>query len=85
MGVYALLDAAGNPQGLAILSAEPTELALVNLVAGGQQPGGPTSSAYSTGPQGFAAWSQLLARHGHRVVKVRGPLADARLLSLIHI
>jgi hypothetical protein len=54
-------------------------LALVNLVAGGQQPGGPTSSAYSTGPQGFAAWSQLLARHGHRVVKVRGPLAEAQL------
>ena len=54
-------------------------VALANLVAGGQQPGGPSSSAYSTGSQGFAAWSQLLARRGHRVVKVRGPLADARL------
>ena len=52
-------------------------VALVNLVAGGQQPGGPSSSAYSTGSQGFVAWSQLLVRRGHRVVKVRGPLADA--------
>jgi hypothetical protein len=62
----------------AILAANVV-VALVNLVAGGQQPGGPSSSAYSTGSQGFAAWSQLLARRGHRVVKVRGPLADANL------
>ncbi len=49
-------------------------VALVNLVAGGQQPGGPSSSAYSTGSQGFAAWSSCSPDGVTGSVKVRGPL-----------
>lgn len=39
-------------------------------------PGGPRSSSYSTGPGGIAAYAELLAVHGYRVVPQRGELID---------
>jgi hypothetical protein len=37
-------------------------------------PGGPTSSSFATGPDGIAAWADLLARSGHDVGASREPL-----------
>lgn len=36
---------------------------------------GRPSSSYSTGPGGVAAYAELLARHGHPVTPLRGPLS----------
>jgi len=40
-------------------------------------PGGKQSSSYATGPEGTAAVSELLARRGHPVAALRGPLTEA--------
>jgi hypothetical protein len=52
---------------------------LIGLLAGSlaPTPGGPTSSSYSTGGDGLAAWAELLAQEGHDVIASREPLADA--------
>jgi Domain of unknown function (DUF4350) len=44
-----------------------------------RDPGGPESSSYATAPGGVAAYTELLRRYGHPVVRVREPLADAQL------
>ena len=51
--------------------------ALEHLTGG--TPGGPTSSAYATAPDGLAAYAELMARTGHPVRRVRKPAAEARL------
>ncbi len=48
-------------------------------VIGGGDPGGPTSSSYATGGDGYGAWADLLAQGGHPVVRLRTPLAKADL------
>jgi hypothetical protein len=45
----------------------------------GGSPGGPASSSYATAPTGVAAYASLLGRAGHRVDRLRGHVADARL------
>ncbi len=53
-------------------------LSLLGSLTGGT-PGGPTSSTYATGPDGLAAYASLVARAGHRVVRLREPAAKAVL------
>ena len=53
-------------------------LGLLSEALGGG-PSGPASSSYATDSQGLAAWAQLLSQSGHEVVRLRAPLADARL------
>ena len=48
-------------------------VALRSAVGG---PGGPQSSSYATGPNGVAAYAQLLAENGHPVIPLRGPLSE---------
>ncbi len=48
-------------------------------VIGGGDPGGPTSSSYATGGDGYGAWADLLAERGHPVERLRTPLAKADL------
>jgi hypothetical protein len=55
-------------------------LAFVRSLTGGT-PGGPPSSSYATGPSGVAAYAELLERSGHRVSRLRGPVAEADLDS----
>lgn len=43
----------------------------IDSVSGGE-PGGPTSSAYATGPSGLGAYAELLGRAGHPVERVGG-------------
>jgi hypothetical protein len=52
---------------------------LIGLLGGSfaPTPGGPTSSSYSTGGDGVAAWAELLAREGHEVSGSRELIADA--------
>jgi hypothetical protein len=54
---------------------------LIALVIGSlaPTPGGPTSSSFATGPDGAAAWAELLARSGYDVSASRAPLADEPL------
>jgi hypothetical protein len=42
-------------------------------------PGGPTSSSYATGPDGVAAWAELLERSGRRVERAREAPVDLNL------
>lgn len=51
----------------------------VEVVTGGSEPGGPTSSSYATGPDGLAAFAQLLVRRGHPVQQLRMSLDRAGL------
>lgn len=51
----------------------------VTVVTGGSGPGGPTSSSYATAPDGLAAYAEFLARHGHRVERLRVSLDKAAL------
>ena len=53
-------------------------LALLHSLWGGT-PSGPTSSSYATAPDGVAAYASLLGRVGHRVSRLRGNVAGARL------
>lgn len=59
----------------------------VNLVLSGlgdvvpRSPGGPGSSAFGTGPDGLAAYSDLLERSGHDVTRLRSRLNTADLPS----
>jgi hypothetical protein len=53
-------------------------LAFVRSLTGGT-PGGPQSSSYATGPEGAAAYAELLERAGHRVERLRRAVADATL------
>ena len=48
-------------------------------VSGGQGPGGPESSSFATAPTGLAAYADLLAAHGHRIVQSRQRLDKASL------
>lgn len=48
-------------------------------VIGGGDPGGPTSSSYATGGDGYGAWADLLEQRGHPVIRLRVPLAKAHL------
>ncbi len=61
-------------------------IVVMNLVArgldsavGGSEPGGASGSSYSTGPDGLAAYAQLLSDYGHPVLRLRGSLADATI------
>ena len=61
-------------------------IVVINLVArgldsavGGSEPGGASGSSYSTGPDGLAAYAQLLSDYGHPVQRQRGSLADATI------
>jgi hypothetical protein len=40
------------------------------------EPGGPEGSSYATAPEGAAAYADLLQRAGHRVSRLRTPLAE---------
>ena len=62
----ALFVLAVNLIALALGSAAPT-------------PGGPTSSSYATGPDGLAAYAELLARTGRTVTQSRQSPAEADL------
>lgn len=48
-------------------------------VIGGGDPGGPTSSSYATGGDGYGAWADLLEQRGHPVIRLRVALAKAHL------
>jgi hypothetical protein len=50
-------------------------LIVLERLAGGTE--GPASSSYATAPRGVAAYAELLARSGHPVERLRGPLAGA--------
>lgn len=72
----------GKRAGVAVIAA----VLLVNIglaglqaVIGGSDPGGPVSSSFSTGADGFGAWADLLAEHGHPVTRLRTPPAQARV------
>ena len=72
-----------RPLALA-LAAALGALALLNLALFGferyfDEPGGPAGSSFSTGPEGLAAYAELLRAEGHAVTAEREPLADARL------
>jgi hypothetical protein len=51
-------------------------LAALETATGGSGPGGPDSSSYATQSRGLAAYADLLAGAGHKVSRVRDPLAD---------
>ncbi len=51
----------------------------VTVVTGGSGPGGPPSSSYATADDGLAGYAELLARHGHDVVRIRERLDRADL------
>jgi hypothetical protein len=53
-------------------------LSLLHSLLGGT-PGGPTSSSYSTGAAGVAAYASLLARAGHPVARLRTRPAASHL------
>ena len=82
-----ILDRAGAPSSRrtkaflwagGVLVGANVAIALVNSFAGGS-PGGPTSSAYATGPTGLAAYQSLLSHAGHRVARLRSSLSEVRL------
>jgi hypothetical protein len=59
---------------------------VLNIVAngldnsvGGSEPSGEPGSSYATGPDGLAAYAQLLADYGHPVQRQRGELAETTL------
>lgn len=54
-------------------------LAGLRSVVGGGDPGGPTSSSFTTGVDGLAAWADLASSHGHQVVRSRSPLSASAL------
>lgn len=56
-------------------------LALAGLrsVIGGGEPGGPTSSSFTTSGDGFAGWADLLARRGHPVTRLHTDLSATTL------
>ncbi|HZR11968.1 MAG TPA: DUF4350 domain-containing protein [Acidimicrobiia bacterium] len=54
-------------------------LAALDSATRGAQNGGPDSSSLSTATSGTAAYAELLARAGHRVMHQRGSLAGAHL------
>lgn len=54
-------------------------LSLGSSMLGGAQPSGPDSSSYATTETGLAAWSTLLDRNGHDVVRLRTRLGEADL------
>jgi hypothetical protein len=62
--------------GIAIVALNVVIRELDRAVA---TPGGPTSSAYATAPEGLAAYAELARRNGHPVVRSRERLADATL------
>ena len=62
----------------AVVIALNVLLALTHSLFGGT-PGGPASSSYATAPTGAAAYASLLGQAGHRVARLRGRVADARL------
>ena len=67
--------------GLAIaaaLVAVNVALALVRSLTGGT-PGGQPSSSYATGPEGAAAYAELLSRAGHPVTRLRREPSRAAL------
>ena len=79
----ALLNRLSRPWrvGLGIVAAIVAlnvALAFVRSLTGGT-PGGPQSSSYATGPEGAAAYAELLERAGHPVERVRRTVADATL------
>jgi hypothetical protein len=51
--------------------------ALVDALA--PAPQGPALSSYATSPSGVAGWDELLAREGHRVTQLRGPVTATSL------
>lgn len=53
--------------------------ALYALDTAFRPPGGPTSSSFATGPDGLAAYAELLVRAGHPVTPLRDDLGDADL------
>lgn len=53
--------------------------ALYALDTAFRPPGGPTSSSFATGPDGLAAYAELLGRAGHPVTPLRAGLGDADL------
>ena len=64
--------------GVIVLAAGYEVVAvLVNSFTPG--PGGATSSAYATSPDGLAAYAEVLRRTGRAVSELRGAPADARL------
>lgn len=67
--------------GLSVLVAFNLLLAAVDLATGGPPPSGPPSSSYATGPDGLAAYADLLAGNGHQVRRLRVTLDRARLGS----
>jgi hypothetical protein len=60
-------------------------LAALETATGGTGPGGPDSSSYATQPLGLAAYADLLASDGHRVTRLRNPIAEQDTGSTIVI
>lgn len=59
---------------LAVVVGANVALAALGGIVG-KAPGGPVSSSFGTGRGGLRGWSELLARRGHRVDRLRGDLA----------
>lgn len=57
--------------GIAVAALVGLNLALGALDRAAGTPGGPTSSSFATGPDGLAAYADLVARSGHPVVRLR--------------
>ncbi len=53
--------------------------AIVELTPAERPPGGPRSSTFATGPDGLAAYADLLVRSGREVRRERSRLSDATL------
>lgn len=53
-------------------------LATLEMAVGGE-PGGADGSSFATGSSGVAAWSELVARQGTAVERLRTPLGEATL------
>jgi hypothetical protein len=62
----------------ATLVAVNVVLEIVNAFAGGTT-SGPRSSSYATADDGLRAYADLLGRDGHRISRLRAPLAESTL------
>lgn len=78
-------EASGAVKAIAVLLAGVVVLNvgsyLFDKAIGPRADEGPASSSYTRGPDGFAAWAELLERNGIAVQRLREPVANTRLPS----
>jgi Domain of unknown function (DUF4350) len=65
--------------GVVVAAVVAVNLALQRIDGATGTPGGPTSSAFATGPDGLAAYAELVEREGHPVTRLRTPPAESEL------